>query len=536
MKKKVKVLFVSLLSLLPITSCLLLGNIGAVKNDLSYEFTKEDEDNLRLQMETFEEAIKNDNTIKVIKSWKKINEMAYDISTISTIEHINYAAGNYSSYELYIYYSGLLQDIIEWQENQYQAMYASSLKDSFFAGMTEEEIQELLNRAKPADYYDLEDANEVLLKQYYDLDKASDTYNSDVDTIYKALVKNYQDEAKLLNYDNYLEYAYKNNYQREYGVSDITTFNEYVKTYIIPYFLSLKNEVKNMELSDSDSKDYAKLNARTNKSYLNFKKELSSYALFLGSDYEKNYNHIMKDGYITNASGKCNIDGAFTTYLYSKNIDEPIIYFGTNYQDVMTFVHEFGHYNAFAVNGPGAMSYDLAETQSQGNEMLFIAYLKDSGLYSKELLDYIGKTRVLDGLQTIVLASIVNEFEIKVFNKTDLTDINLDEVYHEAVSTFGDYDEIMNALYGDREHIDYWRLVALEHVGYYISYAMSYIPTFEIYSLALDDIKTAKEAYSHIYNVGDHEMTDFYDVLKDASLYNPFEEDAYKLIAKLGEK
>ena len=339
----------------------------------------------------------------------------------------------------------------------------------------------------------------------------------------------------ILNLYNarYLDYAYKKIYQREYDVSDITTFNEYVRTYIVPYFISLNNELKLKPLSSDDSKAYEDFNKRTNMAYKSHEKELKSYAEFLGGDYKTNYNHIMTKGFIRNASGKCNIDGAFTTYLYSKNLDQPIIYFGTHYQDVMTFVHEFGHYNAFAVNGPGAMSYDLAETQSQGNEMLFISYLSENSDYSKELIDYMGKSRILEGLQTIVLASIVNQFEISVFNTEDITDINLDNLYHDSISYFGDYDSIMNALYGDKEHLDYWRLVALEHVGYYISYAMSYIPTFEIYSLAKEDIEKGKEAYKKVYDIGEHEMTDFFDVIKDASLYNPFEEEAYELIAKL---
>ena len=108
----------------------------------------------------------------------------------------------------------------------------------------------------------------------------------------------------------------------------------------------------------------------------------------------------------------------------------------------MTFVHEFGHYNAFAVNGPGAMSYDLAETQSQGNEMLFISYLSENSDYSKELIDYMGKSRILEGLQTIVLASIVNQFEISVFKQADITDVNLDELYYNTISYFGNYDEM----------------------------------------------------------------------------------------------
>ena len=50
-------------------------------------------------------------------------------------------------------------------------------------------------------------------------------------------------------------------------------------------------------------------------------------------------------------------------------------YFGPGYQDMLTVLHELGHYGAMLINEGFDGSMDIAETHSQGNEYLFLSYL-----------------------------------------------------------------------------------------------------------------------------------------------------------------
>ena len=206
------------------------------------------------------------------------------------------------------------------------------------------------------------------------------------------------------------------------------------------------------------------------------------------------------------------------------------MYLGPSYQDVMTVVHEFGHYNAFMQHGAlSAMSYDLAETQSQGNEALFMVYLLNSNYYSEELSKFIIKSYTREALVTIIMATIINRFEQWMY-RSDLETIDFSESYKTVVEYYSDYDKLMKSIYGDNiPLVEYWQRVCIEHPGYYISYAISKIPTLELLAFGLNG-NDAKDKYEKIYMLNNLSMADFLMALEDAKIYSPFDEEAFKTI------
>lgn len=543
MKKKKLVALLSIASLFSLTSCIILTGGSRINKDLTYTFEQEDEDKLRAQMTKFETALKEDDYRSIVTSWNSINNMAYSIATIRTIEQINYSMGKDESYEKYTYFADLVSEILSWEEKQYKPLAESKYKDKFFGDYTEEEIEKLINSTKPDEYYDIEKENQALIKQYNDLktdtEEEIDIFNSQVSDIYKALVKNYNQEATLLGYSDYMEMSYKDVYSREYSVSDSDQFNEYVKDNIVPLYDKMKSNLQTItdSLTEDEKNNVKKFQERGSKSFDNYVDYLISYADALGGNYAKNFNSFRNSGYILFGDENANIDAAYTTYLFDKRLDQPIMYLGPSYQDVMTYVHEFGHYNAFAVNGAGQMSYDLAETQSQGNELLFISFLQHR-IKKDESYNYIATSQIVNALQTIIMASIVNEFEKRVYKAEDLDALNLEETYVAVADYFGGYEKIMKSIYGDAygTQIDYWKRVTITNAGYYISYAMSNIPSLEIYSLAKEDFSKGVEAYTKVYEPAkEYTQEDFLDIIKAANLYSPFDSKAYELINKLGE-
>ena len=524
-------------AVLSLSSCLLLDISGSdVNSDLSYEWKDSDYDDLKSNMTRFEKALSGDNQLELVGAWNSVQRGLYAVATYRTIENINYAAGDDDAYEKYIYFQGILEEVTQWQENLYDEMYNSKYKDDFFKGMTEEEIQKLINNVKPDRYYEIENAQKSLIKQYQDLsDDEVDTKTSD---IYLSLVKNYKEEATLLGYDSYMDYAYEEIYSREYTPKDVEDFTTYVKDYIVPLMIEVKEEaieLNNSGLSNDSLVEFRRFNSGHFESW---KSTINAYGQFVGGDYEKSLNFLWKEGYIKyGTAGKANIDGAFTTYLYAKNLNQPILYFGPSYTNLMTFIHEFGHYNNFKVNGANAMSYDLAETHSQGNEMLFLAWLeKNKDEQAKDLnMDLVRLNEVYEALTTIVLATMVNEFEYRVYTSGDDLDANsFDTYYREAGDALGGYDEIIKYIYGDNVPRDYWKRVVLENPAYYISYAISKIPSLEIYQMGREDLTLTRNCYRKTFNL-DKDLTqeDFLKVLSSANIYSPFDEEAYKLIQKL---
>lgn len=524
------------LSILGLSSCILLDLEGSnINRDLSYTWTDKDYDKLKENMERFEEALDGGNEFTLVGSYASVTRAFYACATYRTIENINYAAGDDSAYDNYLYFQGIIEEVAKWQEALYPKMYESEYKDQFFSGYTEEEIQELLNSVKPDEYYEIENKQEALRKQYNDLSRSEK--DDGVYDIYLSLVKNYKDEATLLGYDNYLQYAYKGIYEREYTPEEVETFNTYVKDYIVPMMFEVK-ESSSQAINELSSDEKQKIYEFQTTNFNQMTGTIKAYGTFVGDAFEKNLDYALNKGYIKYGGSNCNIDGAFTTYLYMDKLDQPIMYFGPSYLNTMTFIHEFGHYNNFFVNKKQGLSYDLAETHSQGDEMLFLAWLdRNDESYSDKVMEAIRLTEVYDALTTIVLATMVNQFEYSCYtSEEELTKESLDNLYKAAGDSLGGYDDIVSCVYGANEHIDYWKLVTVENAGYYISYAISKIPSLEIYSMARENLSLAKSVYKKTYTLDSNsklDTSDFLKVLNYAGLYSPFDEEAFKLIEKL---
>ena len=166
MKRKKLFGLLSLLSIFSLSSCIIMDGGARIYKDLTYRFTEADEKKLRGQMEKFEVAIKENNFSSVVSSWNSVNNLAYTIATLRTIENINYAKGIDESYDKYVYFSDLVNEILAWEESQYKALAESPYKNQFFDGMSDEEIEALVNSTKPSRYYEIEKENQELLKQY----------------------------------------------------------------------------------------------------------------------------------------------------------------------------------------------------------------------------------------------------------------------------------------------------------------------------------------------------------------------------------
>jgi oligoendopeptidase F len=132
---------------------------------------------------------------------------------------------------------------------------------------------------------------------------------------------------------------------------------------------------------------------------------------------------------------------------------------------------------------------------------------------------------------------MVNDFEYRVYHSSDtLSTADFDTYYQEAGDALGGYDTIMDAIYGENKATAtaYWKRVVLENPCYYISYAMSKIPSLEIYSYARNDLALARQKYKKTYTLeNDLKLTEFLRVLDNAELYSPFDSKAFDLIESL---
>ena len=425
-----------------------------------------------------------------------------------------------------------------------QPWYDCKFREFFFEGATEEEIKAFLfdsNAYANEEYTELKDRNDAIELEFNGINNADTSLK--VPELYEEFVANNSRIAEILGYDNYLEYAYENVYDRDYTYQDAAQFVEYVKQYIVPVYNSTYakwNSLTGGELSETDIDTYYSVvsnsffsDALGNKLFNDYIDDMN---MAFTSNPEKQIsfsdtlNDLMSDGNMFRGT----YEGAYVTYIRGVNL--PIAYFGKGYDSASTIAHEFGHYmNEIYNDDEYSQSFDLLETHSQGQEMLFLNYLSNhlEGNAYKLVETY----SLLSALQTIILATQVDCFEQAVY-LNQYEGPNAEEIMADGKITANEYDDVYAGLseylgIAEANRVDeYWRYVTISSPCYYISYAISGINALQIYVNAKKQgFESAKESYLKLFTYTDvnPEMTTE-EVLLYAGLTSYVDERTFTII------
>ena len=368
--------------------------------------------------------------------------------------------------------------------------------------------------------------------------------------LYEQLVNKNNQLAVLYGYDNYMTYAYKNVYNRNYTPAQTKAMSAFVKQYIVPLYTSINarfetayNALDGNDATDADINLYNglmfdSLFTKTTSKYFDEVKDaidlISNYFKYLDSSNNVMFYDAVEDLFKTGNYFVGQVEGAFTYYM--PQVGNTILYFDNTdygegyyhcYSNSFTFVHEFGHYyenvHNLTKSGERPLSYDFCETQSQGNEMMFLAWLGSNTTASKGY-NAVKYSQLANMLQTVLNATAIDEFEQAVYTGsyegyTTLNANNYQDLYDTICTKYG---------INDKENGNtYWMGVCFDNAAYYISYAMSALPSIEIYAKAVDKdggVDVARTAYLTLFT---NASTDYNTVLAAAGLHNAFEEALY---------
>ena len=214
---------------------------------------------------------------------------------------------------------------------------------------------------------------------------------------------------------------------------------------------------------------------------------------------------------------------AFTNY--SEYYDQPYVFYGNNAQDLLTVVHELGHYASFYHFTDATLPYDTCEVHSQANEWLMLHYLNgeiDPDVYEAFLL-----WRLDYGLSTIVTCTVVDEFEELVYRQNAL---HSPEEFRAILYRVLDEYETIDGVMDYEDFYIYTQYVTMESPVYYLSYATSELVSMLFYTIAEEQgYEEAQEIYINLCletPIGEV----FFDTLMDVGLPNPFEPDTVREI------
>lgn len=567
----------SLVTITTLSSCRYILSIISMKNDyishdkpsstslntvignssLEVSFSKSEYNEIKSKQNECKKLVSNGNDYSTfISKYNEIINFAKKIDGNAQIEYIFYSVYGDSSYRTnYNYFSTIYQSIVSFTQEIERSLKNSNFKTQFFVNddgtvMTDEEIEEYIGVEYSDKFYDLQSQAVEISNKVDELDDSSSTYTSETNSYYKQLVKINNELAKEAGYDNYLDYAYSEIYSRNYTYKDAQTFSSLVGKYLPDAslkasstytkikssydeknFFSSTNNILASECKKIKYGDYLDTALDSTKTYMSY---FEDYSKTISDNCYNEYNNLWNNGgyyYITYEEN--GHDGAFTTYLNNQN--SPAIVIGQNYTNILTLVHEFGHYYAYIFTGNISTSYDLCETQSQGNELLFLNYLinnnEQDSLFNNGIMAYMAYNYYGD----ILMSTFVSDFEIACYTAEDIDNLDLENLEKEIINKYSLNDKSLSTtnfktIAGDYD--SYWRKVVFDNACYYISYAVSLVPALDLGYIAKNDYAKAVETYNSIVDY-DLTETDYVSILTNAGLSSPFNEQSFKNITSI---
>ena len=447
------------------------------------------------------------------------------------------------------YISELRTDLVVRFYSYSQAIYDSMYRDYFYYGMTEEEIRAFIYESDAInnpEYKTLVDRNNEIELEFTGI---ADPATSDlVPVLYAEFVANNKRMAEILGYDNYLEYAYENIYDRDYSYTEVKNVAEYAKTYLSSVYTGIYNKWNTVTVPG----------AYTDEQYMMYKTYILD-SFFTSFDSNKYVNDYIDTMSIVSATGRevsfsdefnglmsngnlfrGQYNAAYVTNIYGANI--PIAYFGLTNSSAFTIVHELGHYMNEVYNTENySQSYDLLEMHSQGDEMLFLAYLTSCEDINRADL-VIAETYEL----LIILDTVMNALAVDTFEQAVYTDVYNGaysaEIMADGVISADEYDLLYESVLVDlgiKEYntTTYWRYMTITSPCYYVSYSVSAVSVLQLYAMAQTDFDAAKESYLKLFTYVD-ELTEDDDymttdeILEYAGMYSFNDEELYRYLSR----
>lgn len=330
----------------------------------------------------------------------------------------------------------------------------------------------------------------ALIMEYLSYDEETEK----IGALYRELVDLHNEEAQIVGYKDYADYAYEASYGRDFTPDDAAALCEAVKPYARQYFGSLYyNEAT-----------YADFSADTDLTERELVGLVTQYMSRVSDDAAKAAAYMEKHGLYFMDSADRVSDLGFTTTLDQYNA--PFIYLALygDQNDIQSMFHEFGHYyDAYMNPVPDLLlsvgSLDIFEIHSTGMEALSTGWYED--IYGEDA--DLARIRFLDSaLYTVFSGCLFDEFQRVVYADPSLTPEQISQTFVTIARSYG------LRSFG-KEFSHYWMQVNhnFESPFYYISYAVSMLASLQIYEMAENDWAAAADFYNDLVSLGAFDYT-----------------------------
>ena len=491
----------------------------------AYTLTAQEVEDVFASIAQLETCIDNGKNRKITAAYEDMDEKTDYI----VHQYVSAEIGYYSdldddtAYERYVEAEDYHMDVREEYMRVMKKLYASNLsaKDKIFADWTAQQLKELETSNEAV--IDLERQQNDLLREYLELeDPESASWSKAVEDIYFDYIACSQQLAAYYGYDNFYDYIANEIYMRQYTDAQREAFRSNVKEVILPFYIEVA-ELYDTKRAQLTKEQKAQFDALRREACLADNLYLTGYM----DSYPEEMRTIMHNLFDKDAAVYTQSDSAYVVAYtnYSEYYDQPYVFYGNGAQDLLTVVHELGHYASFYHFTDAALPYDTCEVHSQANEWLMLHYLGDKldpDVYEAFLL-----WRLDYGLSTIAACTVVDAFEELVYRQNALkSPEDFQTVLYSVLNEYENIDYVMDY----EDFYIYAQYVTMESPVYYLSYATSELVSMLFYTIAEEQgYEAAQDIYIDLCletPIGEI----FFDTLMDVGLPNPFETDTVRNI------
>ena len=492
------------LLILPFVSVTACSSIFGDRNNVDYMYKKSQkfksykllfkEADMKKEMAAIEEALKKEDYEAMIEHYSELNYIFYlerqDYVYLTALFNGDLNENARAKKERL---DEIDVEIEAWIKDFYTAVRDSKFKDKFYEGYTDEQINVIIDSYNPeasnlyGDYYKLSDD--------YELSFNDPLKNTDIELYEEKMIGKYveiaeklEEIAKANGQEDPLQYVY-DGYSHGYAVSDMSDYIRNSKRDFFNAISSVTVDVKGLEprdvevINDFNSYYFDKPNVQGMKI-------MEGVGKLMAPRYSKTFNSLFKTGYYFFSD---NPNSLSTAYIDDYGF-EPIAYFSRNYQDLLTVVHEFGHYYAFCSTPDAApLPYDIYETHSQGNEFLVLAYLQKNWDFGWRKKGFDKFVQISNYNRFIDLAKMLQAVECETYIFQNYKTKTVKEIHE-------DINEI------SEEYVKYgvsplYYLYTGSSPGYYSAYLTSLIAAMDLYTVAISDFDRATSIYESIIDI-----------------------------------
>lgn len=344
--------------------------------------------------------------------------------------------------------------------------------------------------------------------------------NRAVGEIFLKLVRVRTEIAEENGYDSYADYAYRENYDRDYTTEDIQAVRQAAKRYWVPL---------EIRLADAFSqRDLRALDVRTRTGGDEILDAVQPYLDRIDPELAETFAFMRRYHLYDIAPSESKLPVGYTVDLPAYGtafiFDSP---YG-DYQDYNTVIHEFGHFNeAFHSTEHGLWSsfhIDVGEIHSQGLEVLFTAYAGE--MFGPEGGRAFYWSTISNMVSSVLDGCMYDEFQEAVYDDPDLTLEEVNRLFKDISEEYGYFYEE-----GEEESC-FWVEVShnFQSPMYYISYATSALSALDLWLVSLEDRDRAVDIYLDLAAMGMRRP--YRETVEAVGLRDIFRERTMRLLAE----